>query len=116
MNAKFTLAGLKTNVLTSDDNDYHRKLVRKQLQQGRINYLFVVDLFNDGVDKPEIDTILFLRPTESATVFIQQIGRGLRLHSGKDHLTVLDFVGHSRAEFSYKERFEALIGRRSRNL
>lgn len=116
MNAKFTLAGLKTNVLTSDDNDYHRKLVRKQLQQGRINYLFVVDLFNEGVDIPEIDTILFLRPTESATVFIQQFGRGLRLHSGKDHLTVLDFVGHSRAEFSYKERYEALIGRRSRNI
>ena len=59
------------------------------------------------MDIPEIDTILFLRPTESATVFLQQFGRGLRLHKGKDHLTVLDFVGHSRAEFSYKDRFEA---------
>ena len=68
------------------------------------------------MDIPEIDTILFLRPTESATVFLQQFGRGLRLHKDKDHLTVLDFVGHSRAEFSYKERFEALIGRHSQNI
>lgn len=116
MNAKFTLAGLKTAVLTSDDNEHHRRLVKKQLQAGGINYLFVVDLFNEGVDIPEIDTILFLRPTESATVFLQQFGRGLRLHKDKDHLTVLDFVGHSRAEFSYKERFESLIGRHSRSI
>jgi len=116
MNAKFTLAGLRTDVLTSDDNDHHRKLVKRQLQDGRINYLFVVDLFNEGVDIPEIDTVLFLRPTESATVFLQQFGRGLRLHKDKDHLTVLDFVGHSRAEFSYKERFESLIGRHSRSI
>lgn len=116
MNAKFMLAGLKTEVLTSDDNDHHRKLVKRQLQAGTINYLFVVDLFNEGVDIPEIDTVLFLRPTESATVFLQQFGRGLRLHKDKDHLTVLDFVGHSRAEFSYKERFESLIGRHSRDI
>lgn len=116
MNAKFTLAGLKTDVLTSDDSAHHRNLVKKQLQAGIINYLFVVDLFNEGVDIPEVDTILFLRPTESATVFIQQFGRGLRLHKDKDHLTVLDFVGHSRAEFSYKERFESLIGRHSRSI
>ena len=116
MNAKFTLAGLKSDVLTSDDNDHHRRDVRKQLQSGGINYLFVVDIFNEGVDIPEIDTILFLRPTESATVFLQQFGRGLRLHKDKDHLTVLDFVGHSRAEFSYKERFEALVGRHSRSI
>lgn len=75
MNAKFTLAGLHTDVLTSDDNNHHRALVKKQLQAGTINYLFVVDLFNEGVDIPEIDTILFLRPTESATVFLQQFGR-----------------------------------------
>lgn len=116
MNAKFTLAGLKTDVLTSDDDARHRNIVKKRLQAGTINYLFVVDLFNEGVDIPEIDTILFLRPTESATVFLQQFGRGLRLHKDKDHLTVLDFVGHSRAEFSYKERFEALIGRHSQNI
>ena len=116
MNAKFTLAGLKTDVLTSDDNNQHRRIVKQRLQSGAINYLFVVDLFNEGVDIPEIDTVLFLRPTESATVFLQQFGRGLRLNKGKDHLTVLDFVGHSRAEFSYKDRFESLIGRHSRDI
>lgn len=116
MNAKFTLAGLKTAVLTSDDDNHYRRTIKQQFQAGVIHYLFVVDLFNEGVDIPEIDTILFLRPTESATVFLQQFGRGLRLHKGKDHLTVLDFVGHSRAEFSYKERFEALIGRHSRGI
>ena len=107
---------MHSDVLTSGDDNHHRALVKKQLQAGKINYLFVVDLFNEGVDIPEVDTILFLRPTESATVFLQQFGRGLRLHKGKDHLTVLDFVGHSRAEFSYKDRFEALIGRHSRNI
>lgn len=116
MNARFTLAGLKSAKLTSDDNNNYRKSVRRQLQTGAINYLFVVDIFNEGVDIPEIDTVLFLRPTESATVFLQQFGRGLRLHKDKDHLTVLDFVGHSRCEFSYKERFESLIGRHSRNI
>lgn len=116
MNAKFTLAGLQTDVLTSDDNNQHRRIVKQRLQSGAINYLFVVDLFNEGVDIPEIDTVLFLRPTESATVFLQQFGRGLRLHKSKDHLTVLDFVGHSRAEFSYKDRFESLIGRHSRDI
>ena len=110
------MAGLQTEVLTSDDNNQHRRIVKQRLQSGAINYLFVVDLFNEGVDIPEIDTVLFLRPTESATVFLQQFGRGLRLHKGKDHLTVLDFVGHSRAEFSYKDRFESLIGRHSRDI
>ena len=116
MSAKFTLAGLRCEVLTSDDSDQHRISVQRQLRSGQINYLFVIDLFNEGVDIPEIDTVLFLRPTESCTVFLQQFGRGLRLHKDKDHLTVLDFVGHSRAEFNYKERFEALIGRHSRSI
>ena len=116
MCSKFTLAGLKAEVLTSNASQDHRKRVQRDLRNGNINYLFVVDIFNEGVDIPEIDTVLFLRPTESVTVFLQQFGRGLRKHPGKDHLTVLDFVGHSRAEFNYKERFEALVGRRSRNI
>lgn len=110
MNAKFTLAGLKSGILTSDDTKEHRKRMRNELRQRKINYLFVVDIFNEGVDIPEIDTILFLRPTESLTVFLQQFGRGLRLSPGKDHLTVLDFVGHCRSEFNYLARFRALIG------
>lgn len=112
MNAKFTLAGLRSDYLVTDNaQDRHVKV--KSLVQKKINYLFVVDMFNEGVDIPEIDTILFLRPTESLTIFLQQFGRGLRKVKGKTHLTVLDFVGHCRAEFNYADRFRALIGRTS---
>src|SRR5690606_14576407 len=76
-----------------------------------INYLFVVDIFNEGVDIPEIDTVLFLRPTESLTIFLQQLGRGLRLAENKDCLTVLDFVGNSRPEYNFENKFRALIGK-----
>lgn len=115
MNAKFTLAGLKSDILISD-NAQNRNIEIKNLAQKKINYLFVVDMFNEGVDIPEIDTILFLRPTESLTIFLQQFGRGLRKANGKTHLTVLDFVGHSRAEFNYMDRFRALIGRTSMSI
>ncbi len=110
MDAKFTLCGLKSAVLTSE-NSHRRNEEIKRLAAKKINYLFVVDMFNEGVDIPNIDTILFLRPTESITVFLQQFGRGLRKAENKSHLTVLDFVGHSRAEFNYTDRFRALMGR-----
>jgi hypothetical protein len=73
--------------------------------------LFVVDIFNEGVDIPELDTVLFLRPTESLTVFLQQLGRGLRLAEGKECLTVLDFVGNARPEYDFEGKFRALIGK-----
>jgi hypothetical protein len=71
----------------------------------------VVDIFNEGVDIPEIDTVLFLRPTESLTIFLQQLGRGLRLAEGKESLTVLDFVGNARSEYDFEHKFRALIGK-----
>src|SRR5690606_38147474 len=67
-----------------------------------------VDLYNEGVDIPEVDTVLFLRPTESLTVFLQQLGRGLRLTEDKDYLTVLDFVGQMHRKFRYDLRLKAL--------
>ena len=70
-------------------------------------------MFNEGVDIPEVDTILFLRPTESLTVFLQQFGRGLRKAEGKQFVTILDFVGHCNKEFNYTDRFRRLIGRTS---
>jgi hypothetical protein len=76
-----------------------------------VNFIFVVDLYNEGVDIPEVDTILFLRPTESLTVFLQQLGRGLRLHPEKECLTVLDFIGAQRREFRFASRFRALSGK-----
>ncbi|WP_298879994.1 DEAD/DEAH box helicase [uncultured Polaribacter sp.] len=110
MAEKFTLAGLKADYLTSKNNK-DRVYIRQKLEKKEINYLFVVDMFNEGIDIPEIDTVLFLRPTESLTVFLQQLGRGLRLHQDKDCLTVLDFVGNSKPEYNFESKFRALIGK-----
>lgn len=107
---KFLLKGIASAVLTSQ-NSSERNQLREDLVQGRINVLFVVDIFNEGVDIPEIDTVLFLRPTESLTVFLQQLGRGLRLSEGKDCLTVLDFVGNAREEYDFSNKFRALVGK-----
>ncbi|WP_086476284.1 DUF3427 domain-containing protein [Arenibacter amylolyticus] len=110
MAEKFTLANLKAHYLTSE-NSREREDIRRKLRNKEINYLFVVDIFNEGVDIPEIDTVLFLRPTESLTVFLQQLGRGLRLSEGKECLTVLDFVANARPEYNFENKFRALIGK-----
>ncbi len=110
MAEKFLLAGLKADYLTSA-NSQNREALRNRLLTRDINYLFVVDIFNEGVDIPEIDTVLFLRPTESLTIFLQQLGRGLRLSEDKDCLTVLDFVGNARPEYNFENKFRALIGK-----
>lgn len=110
MAEKFTLAGLKADYLISG-NSSDRSIIKSRLSNKDINYLFVVDIFNEGVDIPEIDTVLFLRPTESLTIFLQQLGRGLRLAENKDCLTVLDFVGNARPEYDFEHKFRALIGK-----
>lgn len=110
MAEKFILAGLKADYLVSG-RDHFRDLLRLNFRKKVINYLFVVDIFNEGIDIPEIDTVLFLRPTESLTVFLQQLGRGLRLADNKECLTVLDFVGNSRPEYDFEGKFRALVGK-----
>ena len=110
MNDKFNGFGLKSAYLTSDVGSERGPIIRK-FKRGEINYLFVVDIFNEGVDIPEIDTILFLRPTESLTIFLQQLGRGLRLSEGKNYLTILDFVGQVRTEYSFEHRYRAMLGK-----
>ena len=110
MAEKFTLRGLKADYLTSN-NSNDRVAIRQRLEKKEINYLFVVDIFNEGIDIPQIDTLLFLRPTESLTIFLQQLGRGLRLYEEKDSLTVLDFVGNSHSEYNFESKFRALIGK-----
>lgn len=112
MASKFTLCGLKAEVLTSE-NSQMRTVLYNRLKNKKINYLFVVDMFNEGVDIPEVDTILFLRPTESLTVFIQQFGRGLRKANGKTHVDIFDYVGNSRAEFNYADRMRVMLGKTS---
>lgn len=112
MAMKFQMANLKADFLISENSSERAKMYRL-LKEKKINYLFVVDMFNEGVDIPEVDTILFLRPTESLTVFLQQFGRGLRKAEGKEFVTILDFVGHCNKEFNYADRFRRIIGRTS---
>jgi len=112
MSEKFNEAGLKSNYLVSGDTSREiRDNIKRSLLSKEINYLFVVDIFNEGVDIPQIDTILFLRPTESLTVFLQQLGRGLRFFDNKECLTVLDFVGNARDEYDFEGKFRSIIGK-----
>jgi superfamily II DNA or RNA helicase len=78
--------------------------------KGKLRAVFTVDLFNEGVDIPSVDTLLLLRPTDSPTLFLQQLGRGLRKTAGKGACTVLDFVGMHRKEFRFDRRLRALLG------
>ncbi|MDP5230312.1 MAG: DUF3427 domain-containing protein, partial [Cellulophaga sp.] len=110
MAEKFLLAGFSAAHLSSK-NGAERDSLRNKFKNKEINYLFVVDIFNEGVDIPEIDTVLFLRPTESLTIFLQQLGRGLRLSEDKEGLSVLDFVANSRPEYDFESKFRALIGK-----
>ncbi|WP_339719520.1 DUF3427 domain-containing protein [Marinomonas primoryensis] len=107
------LKGVKADVLTSD-NSNERQQKQQAIRSGEINVLCVVDIFNEGIDIPEVDTLLFLRPTESLTIFLQQLGRGLRLSDGKECCTVLDFVGNSRPEYDFASKFRALVGKSNR--
>lgn len=111
----FQRAGIPAEALTSETDAISRQTHRAGLANGRLNLLFVVDVFNEGVDIPEINCVLFLRPTESHIVYLQQLGRGLRRTSDDKCLTVLDFVGQCRREFRYDLRFSSLLpGRRHR--
>jgi len=106
----FNEAGVSSVAVWGTSSDDERRDALRQLADGTIRVVFSVDLFNEGVDVPNVDTILMLRPTESATLFMQQLGRGLRRSAGKTVCTVLDFVGTHRKEFRYDQRFRALIG------
>ena len=109
MATQFNRYGIPAASLSGESEREHRHEVQGRLRRREINFLFVVDLYNEGVDIPEVDTVLFLRPTESLTVFLQQLGRGLRLNAGKDCLTVLDFIGPAHRNFRFDLRFRALL-------
>ena len=110
MAQKFTSFGCKSIALDAETPGPERRAARSKLRNGEIQAIFTVDLFNEGVDIPEVDTLLMLRPTESATVFLQQLGRGLRWAAGKRVLTVLDFVSQSSKEYRYDIRYRAMLG------
>lgn len=107
----FNKSGIPSISLHGGVNKELRHEAKEKLVSGEIKFIFVVDIYNEGVDIPEVNTILFLRPTESLTVFLQQLGRGLRLSEGKDCLTVLDFVGQAHRNYSFEDKFRALIGK-----
>ncbi len=111
MARQFNAAGIPAMALTSDDNDKVRTGAKAQLESGMVKIIFVVDLYNEGVDIPQVNTVLFLRPTESLTVFLQQLGRGLRLspETNKECLTVLDFIGQANKLYRFEEKFSALL-------
>ncbi|MFJ5213433.1 DUF3427 domain-containing protein [Streptomyces sp. NPDC088354] len=104
----FCRAGLNAKALSGETPREERRAALNELKNGTVQILFSVDLFNEGLDIPDVDTLLLLRPTSSATVFLQQLGRGLRRSEGKAVLTVLDFIGQHRKEFRFEEQFRAL--------
>ncbi len=106
----FNDCGIPSTAVWGDSPDDDRTTALSNLRDGKITGLFSVDLFNEGVDLPSVDTLLLLRPTDSPTLFLQQLGRGLRRAKGKVVCTVLDFVGHHRQEFRFDRRLRALLG------
>ncbi|MCC7054970.1 MAG: DUF3427 domain-containing protein [Gemmatimonadaceae bacterium] len=103
-------AGLPVVMLSGDSSDEERALAPGRLERGEICGIVTVDLYNEGIDIPCVDTLLFLRPTQSPLVFQQQLGRGLRLSDGKASCLVLDFVGRHRAEFRFDRLLASITG------
>lgn len=117
LSRKFNQQGYRTEVLTGEDSLGRREQVIERLTDDenindQLDYIFTVDIFNEGVDVPEINQIIMLRPTESPVVFIQQLGRGLRKYEDKEYVVVLDFIGNYMNNFMIPI---ALSGDRSYN-
>jgi superfamily II DNA or RNA helicase/HKD family nuclease len=112
----FTRAGIPSLAVSGDTAPADRAGALEKLRTLEVNCLFAADLFNEGLDLPQVDTVLFLRPTQSATIFLQQLGRGLRRAQGKAVLTALDFIGQHRREFRFDVRYRALTGSSRRGL
>ncbi len=107
----FNRGGIASMVLTGDSPREERRTAHRTFRDGKVKFIFSVDLYNEGLDLPSVNTVLFLRPTESLTLFLQQLGRGLRLFREKPHLTVLDFIAPQHDQFDMISRYRALSGR-----
>ncbi|CAL9552253.1 DUF3427 domain-containing protein [Streptomyces sp. enrichment culture] len=112
----FREAGFKAVALSGQTPPDERRQALADLRSGALQVIFSVDLFNEGLDVPDVDTLLLLRPTSSATVFLQQLGRGLRRTGDKAVLTVLDLIGQHRKEFRFENQFRALTNLSRRRL
>jgi len=116
MSLRINQHSIPSIALTADSKKEERDSAQSKLAKGEIKFIFTVDLYNEGVDIPEVNTVMFLRPTESLTVFLQQLGRGLRLSEGKDCLTVLDFIGQAHMKYNFESKFAALLGNTQRSV
>ena len=112
----FNNHGIPSIFLTGKSSDEERKAAKGRLVSGEVRFIFVVDIYNEGVDIPEVNTVLFLRPTESLTIFLQQLGRGLRLAEDKECLTVLDFIGQANKWYNFEDKFAALLSNTTRSV
>jgi superfamily II DNA or RNA helicase/HKD family nuclease len=108
--------GLPARVLTDATPSAERRAAKDDLLSGKVQVLCVVDLFNEGVDIPDVNTLFLFRPTESATIFIQQLGRGLRRSRDKDILTVFDLTGRQHPRFRFDRHLRGLLGHTPREL
>lgn len=116
MSNYFNERGIPSMFLTGHSPDEERKEAKARLVKGEVRFIFVVDIYNEGVDIPEVNTVLFLRPTESLTVFLQQLGRGLRLSEDKECLTVLDFIGQANKKYNFEDKFASLLSNTTRGV
>ena len=116
MSRYFNDHGIPSIFLTGKSSEEERTTAKDRLVSGAIRFIFVVDIYNEGVDIPEVNTVLFLRPTESLTIFLQQLGRGLRLAEDKECLTVLDFIGQANKRYNFEDKFAALLSNTSRSV
>ena len=116
MSCYFNDHGIPSIFLTGKSSEEERTTAKDRLVSGAIRFIFVVDIYNEGVDIPEVNTVLFLRPTESLTIFLQQLGRGLRLAEDKECLTVLDFIGQANKRYNFEDKFAALLSNTSRSV
>ncbi len=116
MSNYFNERGIPSMFLTGHSPDEERKEAKARLVKGEVRFIFVVDIYNEGVDIPEVNTVLFLRPTESLTVFLQQLGRGLRLSEDKECLTVLDFIGQANKKYNFEDKFASLLSNATRGV
>jgi superfamily II DNA or RNA helicase/HKD family nuclease len=109
MARKFSEAGLTAVSIDGTTPEHDRSEQLRRLAAGELRAIFSVDVLGEGVDVPVVDTVLLLRPTKSATVFTQQLGRGLRQAQGKASLTVIDLIGQQHRSFRFDERLSAIV-------
>ncbi len=123
LSAALNHRGLRTVALSGDDSQDIREMEVKRLEAGELDYILTVDIFNEGIDIPSLNQIIMLRNTESSIIFVQQLGRGLRLYPDKQVVTIIDFIGNYKNNYLIpmalygdnsfnKDNYQRLVGNR----